>query len=136
MTPTKQTVYLPVKVEDELPNSKDGSEIEVLFQYKGILFLGWFNPETKFFSTSNGLAEYYTDVDLWFKLQEAFVFTPEQLNEYTANVIKQALEIAAEDAISEPFFIDGEPAYTSDRSPVDKQSITNTFKKIFQKYKV
>lgn len=128
--PIKQTVYLPVKVEDELPNSKDGFDIEVLFQYKGTLFLGWFNPETKFFSTSNGLAEYYTDIDLWFKLQKVFVFTPEQLNEYTANVIRQALETASTKAT----------IYRSDTDErfdgVNKQSITNTFEETFKKFEV
>jgi len=139
MTPTKQTVYLPVKVEDELPNSKDESEIEVLFQYKGILFLGWFNPETKFFSTSNGLAEYYTDVDLWFKLQEAFVFTPEQLNEYTQSVIKQALETAAEKAeikerkVSYSSSSGSEYGYVQS---INKQSIIYTFEETYKKYKV
>lgn len=138
MTPTKQKVYLPVKVVDELPNSKDESEIEVLFQYKGILFLGWFNPETKFFSTSNGLAEYYTDVDLWFKLQEAFISTPEQLNEYTANVVRQALETAAEKAeiVTEDY---GIPAWSANYNPeiiLNKQSITNTFEETYKKFEV
>ncbi len=135
MTPTKQTVYLPVKVEDELPNSKDESEIEVLFQYKGILFLGWFNPETKFFSTSNGLAEYYTDVDLWFKLQEAVVFTPEQLNEYTQGVIKQALETAAENAelVIEDY---GFSNWSAPEKTLNKESITNTFEETYKKFEV
>ena len=140
MTPTKQTVYLPVKVEDGLPNSKDESEIEVLFQYKGILFLGWFNPETKFFSTSNGLAEYYTDVDLWFKLQEAFVFTPEQLNEYTQRVIKQALETAAEKVkmydTNEDCHFEDENGHFPELYALDRQSIINTFEETFQKYMV
>ena len=70
------------------------------------------------------------------KEQEAFVFTPEQLNEYTQLVIKQALETAAEKANS---FIDGdESVYIQGNvwSEVDKQSITNTFEETYKKFEV
>lgn len=131
-TPTKQTVYLPVKVEDELPEKE-----VICINISNDLLVGniyKIDDDDEFQCEDNH--QILAQVTYWLKPQKVFVFTPEQLNEYTANVIKQVLEIAAEDAISEPFFIDGEPAYTSDRSPVDKQSITNTFEKIFQKYEV
>lgn len=57
-----------------------------------------------------------------------YFFTPEQLNEYTANVIKDALNTAAENA-----YVDFEDY---DKEFVNKKSITNTFEEIFQKYKV
>lgn len=62
--------------------------------------------------------------------KEGYFFTPEQLNEYTQGVIKQALETAAEKA---------EIKYVSewsDELEVNKQSIRNTFEETFQKYKV
>ena len=71
-----------------------------------------------------------------FSLQQGYFFTPEQLNEYTANVIKQALETAAEKANS---FIDGdESVYIQGNvwSEVNKQSITNTFEETYKKFQV
>lgn len=59
-------------------------------------------------------------------------FTPEQLNEYTQKVIKQALETAAENAE-----ITNKAKFSGDYNPVvDDESITNTFKEIFKKFKV
>lgn len=71
-----------------------------------------------------------------FSLQQGYFFTPEQLNEYTQGVIKQALETAAEKANS---FIDGdESVYIQGNvwSEVDKQSITNTFEETYKKFEV
>lgn len=62
---------------------------------------------------------------------EGYFFTPEQLNEYTANVIKKALETAAENAESYIFDEDGETC-----SEVRKQSITNTFEEIYRVFSV
>lgn len=62
------------------------------------------------------------------KEQEAFVFTPEQLNEYTANVIKDALNTAAENA-----YVDFEDY---DKEFVNKKSITNTFEETYKKFEV
>lgn len=61
-------------------------------------------------------------------MEEGYFFTPEQLNEYTANVIKDALNTAAENA-----YVDFEDY---DKEFVNKKSITNTFEETFQKYKV
>ena len=58
-------------------------------------------------------------------LAEGYFFTPEQLNEYTQTVIKQAIETASEkvDLIE----TDGEPC---------PKSITNTFEETFKKFEV
>lgn len=61
--------------------------------------------------------------------EEGYFFTPEQLNEYTANVIKQALETAAEKALCD--FDEG-----GCTEFVDEQSITNTFEETFKLYQV
>lgn len=77
----KQTVYLPIKVEDELPeNNKnvfclisDGFETELVFE-DGVFRL----------YEGGDCYEYEKEnVSHWLKPQELFVFTPEQLNEYT-----------------------------------------------------
>ena len=70
MKPTKQAVYLPVKVGD---NKED------------------FASATFYITKPSDNGEKITH---FLKPQVAFVFTPEQLNEYTANVIKKALETA------------------------------------------
>ncbi len=64
-----------------------------------------------------------------------YFFTPEQLNQYTRNVIKQSLETAAEKADS---FIDAAAAYIEGNvwSEVDKESITNTFEQTYKKFEV
>ncbi len=65
---------------------------------------------------------------------ERFVFTPEQLNAYTANVIKQALETAAEKATMR-LLVDEENDIIEEAN-IDKQSITNTFDETFKKFEV
>ena len=57
--------------------------------------------------------------------QEGYFFTPEQLNQYTANVVRQALETAAENA--DLIETDGD---------VDPKSITNTFEETCKKFEV
>lgn len=62
-------------------------------------------------------------------------FTIEQLNEYTTNVIKQSLKTAAENANTKEEVEYGvDEIY--DYKVVDKQSITNTFKETFNKFKI
>ena len=71
-----------------------------------------------------------------FSLQQGYFFTPEQLNEYTANVIKQTLETAAEKSkikreetheIVFKGFSGGSPSYgNKEIITCDKQSITYT----------
>lgn len=86
---------------------------------------------------------------------EKFVFTSQQLNKYTKNVIKEALEVAAERAYA---LVKDHDLYIreyvgteysvnidmSEDSPLqygcsvitDKQSITNTFDETYNKFKV
>lgn len=64
-------------------------------------------------------------------LTEGYFFTPEQLNEYTANVITTTLKTAAEKA-DITYTIEK----TFDFTEVDKQSITDTFEEAFKKFKV
>jgi hypothetical protein len=87
-------------------------------------------------------------VDDLFCLQQGYFFTPEQLNEYTQGVIKQALETAAEKAkvvkdLGED--LNGIPAYEvteyyydENDYPIytEKESITNTFEETFKQFEV
>jgi hypothetical protein len=73
-TPTKQTVYLPVKVENASGNHiPDNSVLLVKEQYE--------------------LDKYWENL---VKPQEGYFFTAEELNEYTESVIKQAIDTAEE----------------------------------------
>lgn len=67
--------------------------------------------------------------------KEGFFFTPKQLNELLSNVIKNALDTAAETQ-KETCICNQESCVCSDKSNYIMQSITNTFEQIFQKYKV
>lgn len=78
-------------------------------------------------------------------MQEGYFFTPEQLNEYTQNVIKQALETAAEnigfiETTSEKLNSEEyKPFITADDDTiwtVDKQSIRSTFQETYKKFEV
>lgn len=104
MKPTKQTVYLPVEYNDIIDGKIKISEIQ------------------------------YMTKDLILIKEDLFVFTPEQLNEYTENVIKQALEIAAKKVEMTGI------AYGNDNSitdyEVDKKSITDTFEETYQLFSV
>lgn len=65
--------------------------------------------------------------------KEGYFFTPEQLNRYTTNVIKQALETAAEEAE----VVEGwNTGFSGNAATVNKQSITNTFDETFKKFEV
>ena len=63
--------------------------------------------------------------------KEGYFFTPEQLNEYTQGVIKQALETAAENAVTKDEWWGNTGSEYCD-TVVDWQSITNTFEETFQ----
>lgn len=120
MITTKQTVYLPVKVEDVKLELKDGYDYIVKDETGSIHKHYWSDRE---FYAPKG-----KKVVEVIQPQEGFVFTPEQLNEYTQKVIKQTLETAAE---KDTYYSSFE--YSKDRN---KQSITNTFEEIFNKFKV
>lgn len=71
--------------------------------------------------------------------EKLFVFTPEQLNEYTASVIKQALENAAEKAEIKERRVTYSSSSGSEYGyvqSINKHSITNTFDETFQKFEV
>lgn len=71
-------------------------------------------------------------------VSEVFVFTPEQLNEYTQTVIKQALETASEKAYHIAKYESTHPLGGSRIAEVwvSKQSITDTFEETFKKFEV
>lgn len=128
----KQTVYLPVKVEDELPSETENSKVAILHKERGFDFAYYMHKWKSFDHFKQGLSYKQSDITHWLKPQEAFVLTPEQLNEYTANVIKQALETAAEKAE-----VTNKPKFSGDYNPVvDEESITNTFEETFKKFEV
>ena len=110
MTLTKQTVYLPVEITEEFWTKYDSGEER---------------PEYEIIDTDNG-----ERIDEWVNQQEGYFFTSEQLNAYTQNVIKQALETAAEDATITYV------SQWSDDQCVNKRSILNAFEEIYQKIKV
>ena len=99
MIPTKQTVYLPLNNDWDI-NITDYTLMDVDGEY------------LKNITEKHG-----------------YFFTPEQLNEYTANVIKQALETATEKANVKVIGAN----YVGS---VVKESITNTFEQTFEKFKV
>ena len=94
------------------------------------------NPNYKFiFECESGFIYFNSINDRQMEGIE-FILTPEQLNEYTANVIKQALEVAAEKADS---YIDmNEDTYVEGNiwSEVDKESILNTFEEVYQRFSI
>lgn len=66
----------------------------------------------------------------WLKPQESLIFTPEQLSEYTADVIKASLETAAIEAHTRLI------PFTDDEYEVDKHSIIDTFEETFKQLRV
>lgn len=69
---------------------------------------------------------------------ERYVFTQEELNNYISNVIKQTLDIAANNAeiTATPYSRWCSECGTSEDQYVSSDSITNTYQKIFNKFKV
>lgn len=150
MKAEKQTVYLPVKAEDELPdkNYSDGLHSNCgLVGFENGVFGRWDN--------SKGIWNHPIKVKTWLKEQKSFVFTSEQLNEYTKNVIKCALDNAAKNAdltvhkksqysekakwkkVSRKEAEAGVDLFSYEvQYKPSKKSITNTFEETFKKYKV
>lgn len=145
---TKQTVYLPVKVKKEdktnipssVPQEKWGVHRTHCCKKHGCKYSNEYCPvvlshikqdyKCEDGDFDNGCFE--PEVDELQK-QELFVFTPEQLNEYTANVVRQSLETAAEKALVD---IEECMGQRTGYVEVDKQSITNTFESTFKQFKV
>ena len=147
MKPTKQTVYLPVKVENDATflitkEMRDylNSSSSINFYKNGECV---YTPSfiTKTTKESEGLEHLIIER---LNKKELFVFTSEQLNEYTTNIIKQALETAAQNAevkVTENALIEDGSCYTTYDDGVisvtsDKQSIINTFEETFKKFSV
>lgn len=102
-----------------------------------------------YFPTEEALKEGFSSSD--FDRKTGYFFTPEQLNEYTRNVIGQALETAAEkvhlveygcrdnrvtnENAGQLYFV---PSYYGEDNEVEisKQSITNTFEETCKKFEV
>lgn len=79
--------------------------------------------------------------DISLKEQEGYFFTPEELNEYTANVIKKALKVAVENVeihsvTNHSLSRDFEYAIESGRIWVPSNSITNAFDQTYKEFEV
>lgn len=134
MKPTKQTIYLPVDVKNELPLESCKCGIIKNGEFELSYFIKTPNY-TVFDHVKSGLSHNKSEITHWLKEQEVFVFTQEQLNEYTANVIRQALEAAAEKAVIR--MKEGMDFYYEDYiEGVDKQSITDTLEETFKLFKI
>lgn len=146
MTPTKQTVYLPIKVEDEdrvkIPSSVPEDEWGVhrthCCKKHGCKYgdeycpvvLGHVKQDYKCESGDFDNGCFEPEIAELQK-QEGYFFTPEQFNQLLSDVIKDALDTAYENASLITVDVDG-----SDTCDLDKESITNTFDTTFQKHKV
>ena len=73
-------------------------------------------------------------IDELMECKEGYFLTYEQLNEYTANVIRKALEIACMRAEMR-LLIDEENDIVEEAN-IDNQSIINTFEETFKKFEV
>lgn len=126
-----QSVYVPVKVEDERTSEfyKDR-----LFLLKGsVRDVGDYFGDGIFYSQVE--TKTTQEVTHWLKEEKGYFFTTEQLNELLSNVIKDTLEAAAKNAKTE-FQSTWRQEIRGIQPDVDKQSILNTFEETYKKYKV
>jgi hypothetical protein len=117
MKPHKQTVYLPVKVEDANGNYIPDRSL-LLVKEQGEMDKYWIDLVSQ---------------------KQGYFFTPEQLNEYTQKVIKQALETAAENAQTIDTYKTRWSGLNKEgfvEKDVYRESITNTFEETFKKFEV
>lgn len=130
----KQTIYLPVKVEDELPleSCKCGIIKNEEFDLSYFIKAPSYNV---FDHVKSGLYHKQTEITHWLKPQEGYFFTSKQLNEYTANVVRQTLKTAAEKAKTE-FQSTWQQKIRGVQPDVNKHSITNTFEETFKFFKI
>lgn len=122
-----QSVYLPVKVEDERTSEfyKDR-----LFLLKGsVRDVGDYFGDGIFYSQVE--TKTTQEVTHWLKEEKGYFFTTEQLNELLSNVIKDTLDAAAEKAKG---FTDGNELGVAIH--IDKRTILNTFEETYKKHKV
>lgn len=116
----KKTVYLPLKVEDKLPEIETNTGLFVMSNQHGwdklVAYKQMFIPKEGYYLSP----------------QEGYFFTPQDLNNYTEMVIKEALKCSSKEAE-----IVNIAKFSGDYDPgVDKKSILNTFEKIFNKFKI
>lgn len=109
MKPTKQLVYLPVEITEEF-------------------WTKWDNGEKPDYDLAN--VETGENIESWVNEKEGYFFTPKELNEYTANVIRQALETAA-DKVKVRF-----TDKTLSKTEISVESITNTFEETFKRFEL
>ena len=128
MTHTKQTVYLPVKVEDVKKYSNHIIDCEDCL---GLTDDEQYTCPRCWCQGGNGKLHF---VDI-FEQKEGYFFTPEQLNQLLSDVIKDALDTAADSAYVDNNHQQG-CAMDSDDFEVNKESITDTFDITYQKHKV
>lgn len=149
----KKTVYLPVKVEENrtdtpssVPKEKWGVHEAHCCKKHGCKYgdedcpivLGHAKQR---YTCDDGYDDCFRE-DVELKTQEGYFFTPDQLNEYTANVIKQALLSASE--FAELQYECGNKSKekclavfcNNCTEQIDRQSITNTFEETFKKFEV
>ena len=134
MTPIKQTVYLPVKIEDELPTQEVCAlnEHNMLVGHLKHLGKGVIRPIVYVEDEHQEMG----NITHWLKQQEGYFFTPEQLNQFISNVIKDTLDTAAKEADS---FVDVDESTVIEGNAwceIDKESITNTFDITYKKHMV
>lgn len=141
--PNKQTVYIPVKVEDELPEIENTDIKDNVFAIT--------NNNYKFIAETirvNGKLQnehdYPSYANEWLKECQLIIFTPEEYNQHIQEIIKQTLKTAAKNAVlrvTKNDLIDEGSCYTTYDDGVisvttDKNSITEVLPKILEKWKL
>ncbi len=146
----KQTVYLPIKVEDDA-TFLITKEISNYLNYN--CSINFYEDGRRVYTpcfitqTTKELEEFEHLIIERLDRKKAFVFTSEQLNEYTKTVIKQSLETAADKALlsidgileknnGQRYIVEEGNHYCETEIDVSKESITNTFEETYNKLKV
>jgi len=154
MKPTKQTVYLTVKVEDELPEMENNDIKDNVFAItrSGTSFIA---ETIRINGKLQDEHDYPSYAEKWLKPQEGYFFTPEELNQLLSDVIKDTLNTAAEKAdltllkkstysekprwkkISKKETKEGVDLFSYEvQYKPSKKSITNTFDEVYQRFSV
>jgi len=143
-----KTVYIPVKVEDELPEigkmvftlntmipgkvkyppKDDGKNISINNRVSEIQ-----NKCEQWYDEYN-FQMMYSKVNSWLKPTELITFTPEEYNQHIQDIIKNALDTAADYADTE--FCGNMYDPEDNTQCINRGSITNTFEETFKKYKL
>ena len=124
----KQTVYVPVKVEDELPEIGESvftsdEEIDTCsFLAKDGKFKEWYQ-------------HFEHEPTHWLKPHEGYFFTSVHFNQLLSDVIKDTLNTAAENAYIDNNHQQG-GCMDADDFEINKESIINQHKNILKKWKI